>query len=85
MGEASGNCDKTPFCQSDLTHKELVIDSQLTGLDELDTIIHEINHAADWSKKEEWVLQLSTDIARILWRAGYRKVAAEAGSMRATE
>ena len=70
---------EVPLCQSDLSAKEIVVDSRLTGLEELDTIIHEVNHAAEWSKKEEWVERFSTDMARILWRAGYRKVAAEAG------
>jgi hypothetical protein len=39
----------------------------------LDTIIHEILHAADWWKKEEWVENVATDITRTLWRLGYRK------------
>ena len=35
----------------------------------LDTLIH----AADWSKEEEWIETVASDITRILWRLGYRK------------
>jgi hypothetical protein len=40
---------------------------------ELDATIHEILHAADWHKSEEWVEQVAVDLAEILWRLGYRK------------
>lgn len=46
------------------------------GMDEfttLDTIIHETLHAADFWKREEWVDQVGTDLAKILWRLGYRR------------
>lgn len=46
------------------------------GLDEaetLDVILHEILHAADWHRSEEWVDQVATDISKILWRLGYRR------------
>ena len=40
---------------------------------ELITIIHESLHASDWSKSEEIVDRVSTDIGRLLWRLGYRR------------
>lgn len=48
----------------------------LNGLDAeetLDTIIHEVLHAADWHKTEEWVNTVASDLARILWKLGYRR------------
>ena len=47
-----------------------------TGIGEkktLEVLIHEALHAADWHKDEDWVKQVAADIARILWRLGYRK------------
>lgn len=40
---------------------------------ELDTIIHEILHAAHWDLNEEAVEETAEDIARVLWKLGYRK------------
>lgn len=40
---------------------------------ELETILHEALHAADWHRSEEFVDEVSTDIARVLWRLGWRK------------
>jgi hypothetical protein len=39
----------------------------------LETIIHEALHACNWRAKEPDVLQTGKDIARLLWRLGYRK------------
>lgn len=41
--------------------------------EELDTVIHECLHAVDWHRDEEWVHQVATDIAAVLWKLGYRK------------
>lgn len=41
--------------------------------EELDTIIHECLHATDWHKDEAWVTEVSTDIAAVLWKLGWRK------------
>ena len=41
---------------------------------ELDTILHELMHAADWHKDEDsWVAHLAEVIADTLWKLGYRK------------
>ena len=37
----------------------------------LEVIIHEILHAADWSKDEEWVEETGRDIAGALHSIGY--------------
>jgi hypothetical protein len=36
--------------------------------------LHEILHPADYDKTEEWVDELATDMAKILWKLGYRRV-----------
>ena len=62
------------YCESpDKKNKEIVIKENLPPKEELDTILHELLHAADWSKDEEWVEQNMSEIAKILWRLGWRK------------
>ena len=39
----------------------------------LETLIHESLHGCDWNKNEILVEQTAYDIARFLWRLGYRK------------
>ena len=39
----------------------------------LETAIHESLHASFWAKTDEKVGQTARDIARLLWRLGYRK------------
>ena len=38
----------------------------------LQVLAHEFLHAGDWHKTEEWVDSVSTDLARFLYRLGYR-------------
>jgi hypothetical protein len=38
----------------------------------LEVIVHEVLHGSDWSKDESWVETTAEDIARILWKVGYR-------------
>ena len=40
----------------------------------LRVLIHESMHACNWAKREDTVDVCSRDIARFLWRLGYRKV-----------
>ncbi len=53
-------------------NKKIIVDPELYGLEELDTIIHELLHAADYTKTEAWVNESATDIAAVLWKLGYR-------------
>jgi hypothetical protein len=53
--------------------KEIRIAQGLGEKTQLETLIHEALHAADWSKDEAWVEQVGCDIARLLWRLGYRR------------
>ena len=62
-----GECD-----HPEKPRKEIRINQRLTGRHRLEAIIHECRHAADWSRDEEYVEQESHDLARLLWRLGYR-------------
>lgn len=42
-------------------------------LEMLDTLLHEMGHAAYWDMKEEAIDEAATDIAKALWRLGYRR------------
>ena len=53
--------------------KRIVVDSRLRGEHRLEVIIHELRHAADWGRDEGFVDQESKDLARVLWRLGYRR------------
>lgn len=41
--------------------------------EDLWVLIHECLHAEDWDKSEERVDQVAGDIAKLLWRLGYRR------------
>ena len=63
------------YCESpNKKNKEIVIQENLSSKEELDITLHELLHAADWWKDEEWVEQVGTDIANVLWRLGWRKI-----------
>jgi hypothetical protein len=62
-----GNCDPP-----DVPHKSIRINRSLEGEEKLETIIHECLHAANWHYAEESLAQAAEDIARVLWRLGYR-------------
>lgn len=69
-----GSSDLHGFTENPKTkRKRIIVASDLTERDELETVIHEMLHAADWSKDEEWVTEAGADIARALWRLGWRK------------
>jgi len=66
--ETGGECDSP-----DTNGKEIRIATDLKKQDELEIIIHELLHAADWSKEEEWVEVIADDIARVLSKLGWKK------------
>ena len=47
--------------------------NNLTDKDTLETVIHEVLHAANWVHSEEHIANVAHDVARILWRLGYRR------------
>jgi hypothetical protein len=65
--ETGGECDSP-----DTNGKEIRIATDLGNQEELEVIIHEMLHAADWSKDEEWVEVIADDIARTLWKLGWK-------------
>ena len=65
--------DKGTIEAPNIKGKRIFIREELKEKDELDTVLHECLHAADWWKDEEWVDEVAEDIARILWRLGWRK------------
>ena len=65
--ETGGECDSP-----DTNGKEIRIATDLKDQDKLEVIIHELLHAADWSKDEEWVEVIADDIARTLWKLGWK-------------
>ena len=57
----------------DSPRKEIRIRKSLKGREFLEITLHEILHAADWSKDEEWIEQVADDISKVLWKLGYRR------------
>jgi hypothetical protein len=62
-----GECDSP----SD-ANKEIRILYTLRGVQLLEVIIHELLHAALWDIDEEAISEAARDIARILWKLGFR-------------
>ena len=63
-----GKCED-PKCANPIIR----IKQGLSEEETLDAILHEIGHASDWHKTEEWINDFATDTAKILIRLGYRK------------
>ena len=53
--------------------KKIVIDKNLTDEAELEVLVHEMIHACFFDLSEDSVNQSAADVARALWRLGYRK------------
>lgn len=61
--------------------RTISIDSRLRGIRELETILHEFEHACDqcadgrvfFVHSEDYVTAKANDLARFLWRLGYRR------------
>jgi hypothetical protein len=68
MGDAIGHCSDP----SDV-NKTIRLKSGLKGEEELEVLIHEMLHACFWDIAEESIDEAGVDIARVLWRLGYRK------------
>ena len=61
-------------CESpDTKGKEIRISTDLQREEELEVVIHELLHASDWSKDEEWVEEIAQDISNVLMRLGWKK------------
>ena len=64
----SGECDSP-----ETKDKKIRLKRGLRGLFLLDTIVHESLHACLWMADEEGIAQTASDIAKVLWRLGYRR------------
>lgn len=63
------------WCDQD--RKQILVDQKARGKRRLEICIHEMLHAADWHKSEEWVQDTGHELANALWRLGYRKTEGE--------
>ena len=53
----------------------ILIKKGLASQEELDTVIHELLHAANFKQfSEEYVEELATDLTNVLWKLGWRKI-----------
>lgn len=67
LDNLDGNCDTD-------NDYWLIVERDLSKLVGFETVIHESLHACDWRMKEDKVNIIAKDIARFLWRLGYRRV-----------
>lgn len=67
LGTDRGSCDSP-----DTKSKKIRVRNNLKEQEKLEIEIHEFLHAADWYKDEEWVRDTAHDLAKMLWRIGYR-------------
>ena len=54
-------------------NETMIIQCDIDTRKGLETLIHESLHACNWKAPEEDVLRTGKDIARFLWRLGYRR------------
>jgi hypothetical protein len=57
----------------DFEHRTITIRRNQRGEAQLDTLLHELLHAAHWDLAEESIEETAKDLARVLWRLGYRR------------
>lgn len=53
--------------------RQILINHKLGPRADLRVLIHELLHAAEWTKDETWVDQVSRDISAALWKLGWRR------------
>lgn len=72
LGEAGqgddGQCDP-PDCPG----KAIRVRADLRQTALLETLLHEMLHACNWTHDENHVTRSAADMAQILWRLGYRR------------
>lgn len=54
-----------------IENRKIVIDMRLTGVELLETILHEVAHVQQPDLSEEAILEYSKETADILWKIGY--------------
>ena len=69
LSDCRGACD-----DPNKVGKKIQIDSDLSGEEELEVLIHEMLHAGNWlHRSEESVTREADEMSRVLWRLGYRR------------
>ena len=66
IGEFDGLCDTFK------KERELIILTPINTRKGLETLIHESLHACNWHREEIFVESTARDVARFLWRLGFR-------------
>lgn len=61
------------LCYPPTEQRKILIDKRLRGRELLRVLLHELEHAEDWTKCEDFIEILSDDIATVLWDLGYRR------------
>lgn len=56
----------------DYTSREIVVSPRVQGEHKMDCLIHELLHAAFPDLNEDAINTTASDVARLLWRLGYR-------------
>ena len=59
------------LCNAD--ERKITVQPYLSGERELDVLIHEMLHACYWDLAEESITETASDLARVLFRLGYKK------------
>jgi hypothetical protein len=72
-GECSFPSTDLPRSHPDRQDRSIWVSEGLSAKDELETWIHEALHAEDQLAEEKWVEPAARNIARLLWRLGYRR------------
>jgi hypothetical protein len=57
----------------DASNRTITVRPSLCGERELEVMIHEMLHACHWDLGDEAITETSEDLARVLFRLGYRK------------
>jgi len=57
--------------------RRIRVRDSLTGERRLVVLLHEMLHAADWSKDETWVEKIAEDIGKVLYDCGWRRISEE--------
>lgn len=56
-----------------MADRTIKIRKSLRGERQLDVIIHELLHGCHWDLDEQAITETAEDVARVLWRLGYRR------------
>jgi hypothetical protein len=77
MGDNDGDCGPP---RTDGKVRRIRIRDNLPEAKELEIIIHELWHGAVWDLDEETITRSARDVAKVLWRLGWRKTGNQGGS-----